>query len=46
MKLNFIEEIDREIMAACIIYADTCEYEYLGYEFDNRNIRLDISCIF
>lgn len=36
----YIEEIDREIMAACIIYADTCEYEYLGYDFDTRNIRL------
>ena len=36
----YIEEIDREIRAACIVYADSCEYEYLGYDFDTRNIRL------
>ena len=36
----YIEEIDREIRAASIVFADTGEYEYLGYDFDTRNIRM------
>ena len=36
----YVEEFDKEIRAACIVYADTNEYEYLGYDFDTRNIRM------
>ncbi len=36
----YIDEINKEIRAACIVYADTGGYEYLGYDFDTRNIRL------
>ena len=36
----YVDEIDREIRAAGIVFADTGEYEYLGYDFDTRNIRM------
>lgn len=36
----YVDEIDRDVRAACIVFADTGEYEYLGYDFDTRNIRM------
>ncbi len=36
----YVDEINKEIRAACIVYADNGVYEYLGYDFDTRNIRM------
>ena len=36
----YIDEIDKEVRTSCIVFADSGEYEYLGYDFDTRNIRM------